>query len=287
MATRAENHAVRIVEVGPRDGLQNQPVIYATDAKRRFVEALFAAGLRDVEVTSFVRPDLIPQLADADALFPLVCGPNAPSDRRCLVLVANQRGLERALAAGATAISLIAAATDGFSQANTGRSAAEGLATLRALVDAARPRASWLRGYVSTCFRCPYDGPVAPSQALAMLRAVAGAGVDEVVVSDTLGDATPEQVEAVCAPLLRAIGPERVALHLHDTYGRALACAERALDLGVGTLDASAGGLGGCPFAPGASGNVASEQLVALCERLGYRTGVDLARLRAAPGALA
>jgi hydroxymethylglutaryl-CoA lyase len=273
---------VRIVEVGPRDGLQNYPRVFSTEQKRRFIDALFAAGLGDVEVTSFVRPDLIPQLADADALFPLVRAATPADQRRRLVLVANQRGLDRALAAGATAISLIAAVTDGFSRANTGRSAAEGLATLRALAAGARPRAGWLRGYVSTCFRCPYDGPVAPRQALAMLEAVADAGVDEVVVSDTLGDATPAQVEALCAPLLARLGTGRVALHLHDTSGQAVAAAERALDLGVRTLDGSAGGLGGCPFAPGARGNVATEEIVALCERRGYRTGVDAGRLRAA-----
>jgi len=268
--------SVRLVEVGPRDGLQNQPRIYSTESKRRFVEALFAAGLRDVEITSYVRPDLVPQLADAGELFPLV----RRDDRRCLVLVANRKGLERALASGARAVSLICAASDGFSRANTGKSMAEGLAMLHALVAEARPQTDWLRGYVSACFRCPYDGPVPPEKALAVLEAVAETGVDEVVVSDTLGDATPEQVEALCRPLLERYGPERVALHLHDTKGQALACAERALAIGVRTLDGSVGGLGGCPFAPGAAGNVATESLVALCDRLGFATGVDLAALR-------
>lgn len=258
--------------------MQNQPRIYSTEAKRRFVEALFAAGLMDVEITSFVRPDLVPQLADAAELFPLV----RRDDRRCLVLVANRKGLERALTAGARAVSLICAASDGFSQANTGRSAAEGLDILRSLAAEAHPQTSWLRGYVSTCFRCPYDGPVPPEKALAMLEAVAETGVDEVVVSDTLGGATPEQVEALCRPLLERYGPERVALHLHDTSGHALACAERALAIGVRTLDGSVGGLGGCPFAPGAAGNVATESLVTLCDRLGYATGVDLAALERA-----
>jgi isopropylmalate/homocitrate/citramalate synthase len=270
---------VRIVEVGPRDGLQNHPEVFPTETKRRFVEALFAAGLRDVEVTSFVRPDLVPQLADAAELFPLVRRP--PGDAaRALVLVANRRGLERAMEAGADAISLIAAVTDGFSRANTGRSAAEGMATLRALAEEARPRVSWLRGYVSTCFRCPYDGPVSSDRALATLEEVAATGVDEVVVSDTLGDATPDQVEAICNPLLEKLGPARVALHLHDTAGRALACAEHALRLGVRSLDGSVAGLGGCPFAPGAKGNVATEAIVRLCEELELATGVDVAKLR-------
>jgi len=273
---------LRLVEVGPRDGLQNQPRVYSTADKQRFVEALFASGLGDLEITSFVRPDLVPQLADAEALFPLV----RRDDRRCLVLVANRRGLERAQAAGATAISLICAASDGFSRANTGKDAAAGLEILQSLVAEARPGASWLRGYVSTCFRCPYDGPVPPERALALLDAVAQTGVDEVVVSDTLGDATPEQVEALCRPLLDRYGPERVALHLHDTAGRALACAKRALELGVRNLDGSVGGLGGCPFAPGANGNVATESLAALAERLGFATGVDPTALRRARGVL-
>lgn len=272
------SEAVRIVEVGPRDGLQNHPRILSTEEKERLIEALFAAGLREIEITSFVRPDRIPQLADADSLFSRV----RRADRRCLALVANPRGLERAFAAGATAISLIAAASDGFSRANTGRDAAEGLRRFQALATEARPQAAWLRGYVSTCFRCPYDGPVPPIRALAALEAVAAAGVDEVVVSDTLGDATPDQVEALCAPLLERLGPERVALHLHNTQGQALISAERALALGVRTLDGSVGGLGGCPFAPGARGNVATESIAALCHRLGFTTGLDLAALQEA-----
>lgn len=278
----ARRERVRVVEVGPRDGLQNQPVVYPIEQKARFVETLYAAGLAEVEITSCVRPDLVPQLADADALLRRVLR----ADRRGLVLVGNQRGLDRALAAGATAVSLIAATSDGFSRANVGRSAAEGLTILSALAAAARPRVGWIRGYVSTCFRCPYDGPVPIEQALAMLREVARAGVDEVVVSDTLGDATPDQVEVLCAPLLDELGPERLALHLHNTFGRALACAERALALGVRALDGSVGGLGGCPFAPGASGNVATEAIVALCDRLGYDTGVSLGGLARARGIL-
>lgn len=278
MTSASEVRHVRIVEVGPRDGLQNRPEVRSTDEKQRLIEALYAAGLSDVEVTSFVRPDLVPQLADAEVLFPRV---NRP-DRRALVLIGNGKGLERALAAGASAISLIAAASDGFSRANVGRSAAEGLASLAALAASARPRVSWLRGYVSTCFHCPYDGPVPVERALAALEAVARAGVDEVVVSDTLGGATPDQIEAVCGPLLDRIGAGRVALHLHDTHGRAVACADRALALGIRNLDGAVAGLGGCPFAPGAPGNVATEAIVELCERRGYRTGVDLDRLHQA-----
>jgi hydroxymethylglutaryl-CoA lyase len=268
---RAVKGAVRVVEVGPRDGLQNHPVAVPTETKRRFVEALFDAGLPSVEVTSFVRPDRVPQLADADALFPLVRRP----DRQCLALVANQAGLERALKAGARAISLIAAASDGFSRANTGRDAAEGLRVLAELARAAKADGAWLRGYVSTCFRCPYDGDVPRSRAIEALLAVAAAGVDEVVVSDTLGDADPRKVVDVCGPVLAELGAERVALHLHDTYELAMANLLAALELGVRTFDGSVAGLGGCPFAPGARGNVATEKVVLLCERLGLPTGVS------------
>jgi hydroxymethylglutaryl-CoA lyase len=273
---------VRIVEVGPRDGLQNQPRVLPTEQKLELVARLFQAGLEDVEVTSFVRPDRVPQLADADELMRRAVGLGP----RAIALVANQRGLDRALAAGAQAISLIAAASEGFSRANTGRGVAEGLAELRELARSAKGQGLWVRGYVSTCFHCPYDGPVAPERALAVLDAVAEAEVDEVVVSDTLGDAGPAQVVALCEPMLRSVGRDRLALHLHDTREMAVANVLVALQLGVRNFDGSIGGLGGCPFAPGARGNVATEKVVGLCESLGLATGVDLEKLDVAKGVL-
>ena len=273
---------VGVVEVGPRDGLQNHPTTYPTETKKRFVEALFEAGLRTVEVTSFVRPDKVPQLADADELFPQV----DRDDRRCLALVANAQGLERARKAGARSVSLVAAATDGFSRANTGRDALEGRQQLAALAKAAREEGMWVRGYVSTCFRCPYDGEVPPARAIEALFEVATAEVDEVVVSDTLGDADPRQVVDVCAPVLAEVGADRVALHLHDTYELGMANLLAALELGVRIFDGSVGGLGGCPFAPGARGNIATEKIVLLCERLGLTTGVDRAGLARAAAVL-
>jgi hydroxymethylglutaryl-CoA lyase len=266
---------VRIVEVGPRDGLQNHSRTFPTETKLELVARLFRAGLQDVEVTSFVRPDRVPQLADADELLPRAVGLGP----RAIALVANRRGLERAMAAGAQAVSLIAAASEGFSKANTGRSVAKGVAELRELAGEARAAGLWVRGYVSTCFRCPYDGPVAPAQAVRVLDEVAGGEVDEVVVSDTLGDADPAQVAAVCEPMLRSVGAERLALHLHDTRELAVANLLVALQLGMRSFDGSVGGLGGCPFAPGARGNVATEKVASLCERLGLVTGVDLEKL--------
>ena len=269
---------VRIVEVGPRDGLQNEARIYPTEVKQRFIEALFVAGLSDVEITSFVRPDRVPQLADADQLFPRV----VRADRRCLALVLNERGFERARAAGATAVGMVVAASEGFSRANSGRSNAESLTALTAIIEAARTSGVWLRGYVSTCFRCPYDGPVPPAQAIATVCAVVRSGVDEVVVSDTLGDADPRQIVEVCGPLIGQIGTCSLALHLHDTSGLAMANLLVSLQLGVRTFDGSVGGLGGCPFAPGARGNVATEMIVRLCEHLGLRTGVGEEKLAVA-----
>jgi hydroxymethylglutaryl-CoA lyase len=262
---------VRVVEVGPRDGLQNHATTYPTETKRRFVEALFDAGLQTVEVTSFVRPDRVPQLADADELFPQV----DRDDRRCLALVANEHGLERAKRAGVHSVSLIAAATDGFSKANTGRDALEGRQMLARLARVARAEGMWVRGYVSTCFRCPYDGEVPPARAIEALLEVATAEIDQVVVSDTLGDADPRQIADVCAPVLAEVGADRVALHLHDTYELGMANLLAALELGIRIFDGSVAGLGGCPFAPGARGNLATEKIVLLCERLGLTTGVS------------
>jgi hydroxymethylglutaryl-CoA lyase len=274
-ALRSLEGEVRIVEVGPRDGLQNHATTYPTETKRRFVEALFDAGLQTVEITSFVRPDLVPQLADADELFRQV----ARDDRRCLALVANERGLERAKRAGARAVSLVAAATDGFSKANTGRDALEGRQLLARLARAARADGMWVRGYVSTCFRCPYDGEVPPARAIEALLEVATAEVDQVVVSDTLGDADPRQVADVCTPVLAEVGADRVALHLHDTYELGMANLLAALELGIRIFDGAVAGMGGCPFAPGARGNLATEKIVLLCDRLGLTTGVSRTRL--------
>lgn len=274
---------VRIVEVGPRDGLQNLPTRVPTDLKARFVEALWASGLHDIEITSFVRPDLVPQLEDADVLFPRV----NRDDRRAIALVANGAGLARARAAGARAVALVAAASDGFSRANLGRDRADGLRTLAELAREASDAGLWTRGYVSACFTCPFEGPVPPARAIDSLLAVAAAGVDEVVISDTLGDAAPRAITAVCRPVLAELGASRLALHLHDTSELAAANLIVALELGVRAFDGSVGGLGGCPFAPGARGNIATEKIVLLCERLGLTTGVDRAGLAAAGAVLA
>ncbi|HEY5629211.1 MAG TPA: hydroxymethylglutaryl-CoA lyase [Candidatus Limnocylindrales bacterium] len=265
---------VRVYEVGPRDGLQNEARVIATDDKRRFVEALVAAGLREVEATSFVRPDRVPQLADADALLPTL--PRVDG-LRYPVLVANRPGLDRAAAAGADAIAVFTAATDGFARHNIGMDVSASLAAFTPLLAEAAARGWWRRGYVSTAFGCPYDGRVAAAQPVDVALRLLDLGVDEVCFGDTIGVGVPSQVAEVTGRALDAGIPlERIAYHFHDTRGTALANVSSALVAGVRAFDASTGGTGGCPYAPGAAGNLATEDLVYLLDAEGYEHGVSL-----------
>ncbi len=265
---------VRIYEVGPRDGLQAEASVVPTAAKLRFIEMLADAGLREIETTSFVSPTRVPTMADADALF---AGLERRPGLRYPVLVPNQRGLDRALAAKADAICLITAATDSYTRSNIGMSTEESLATFAPLAAEARRRGIWIRGYVSAAFGCPYDGEVDAAAVVSVSERLLGMGVDELAISDTLGVAAPTDVRRVLDALRAAgIGPELVALHLHDTRGTALPNVMAALAAGVRCFDAAAGGTGGSPFAPGAAGNLATEDLVYLLDREGVRSGVDL-----------
>lgn len=265
---------VRIYEVGPRDGLQNEAAVIPTADKRRFIEALVAAGLREVEATSFVRPDRIPQLADADDLLPSL--PRGEGVRYP-VLVANRAGLERAATAGADAIAVFTAATDGFARHNIGRSVSESLGAFAPLLDEAGARGWWRRAYVSTAFGCPYDGRVQPRQPVEVALRLLELGADEVCFGDTIGVAVPSQVADVTGLAIDSgIPVERLAHHFHDTRGTALANVVAALAAGVRTFDASTGGTGGCPYAPGAAGNLATEDLVYLLDAEGYEHGVSL-----------
>ncbi len=265
---------VRIYEVGPRDGLQAEATVVTTDAKLAFIGMLADAGLREIEATSFVRPDAIPQLADADELLRRL-------DRRPGVrypaLVPNARGLERAIAAELDAICLITAATDSYVQHNIGMSIDESLATFEPIAAEARRRGWWIRGYVSTAFGCPYDGEVDERAVVSVAERLLRLGADELSISDTVGVATPADVRRVLAALSAAgIGSDVVALHLHDTRGTALANVMAAMELGIRCFDASTGGTGGSPYAPGSAGNLATEDLVYLLDREGVRSGVDL-----------
>jgi len=263
---------VRIYEVGPRDGLQNEAAIVPTATKVRFIEMLAAAGLPVVEATSFVHPAAVPQLADADQVLPAIARRHGV---RYPVLVPNMRGMERAIAAGADAVAVFTAASEAFSQANIRMTIAESLEAFSPVLAAARAAGMWTRGYVSTAFGCPYQGEVDPAAVTDVAVALDELGCDQISVGDTIGVAEPDDVGRVLSPLLERVPVERLALHLHDTRGRAIDNAEAGLHLGITTFDASASGLGGCPFAPGAPGNLATETLVSWLHGLGIETGVD------------
>jgi len=263
---------VIVVEVGPRDGLQNEAAIVPTAAKVQFIEMLAAAGLPVVESTSFVRPSAVPQLADADQVLPAIA--RRPGVRYP-VLVPNMRGMERAIAAGADAVAVFTAASEAFAQANIRMTIAESLEAFSPVLAAARAAGMWTRGYVSTAFGCPYQGEVDPAAVADVAVALDELGCDQISVGDTIGVAEPDDVGRVLSPLLERVPAERLALHLHDTRGRAIDNAEAGLQLGITTFDASASGLGGCPFAPGAPGNLATETLVSWLHGLGIETGVD------------
>ncbi len=271
---------VRIHEVGPRDGLQAESTVVSVEDKLRFCDLLADAGLREIEATSFVSPRAIPQLADADELM-------ARLDRRPGVryaaLVPNARGLERAVAVGLDAICVFTAATDSYARHNINMSIAESLAAFAPIVATARERGWWVRAYVSTAFGCPYTGEVPERAVVEVSHALLALGVDELGISDTVGAAGPADVRRVLGALAGAgIGADAIGLHFHDTRGTALANVVTALELGFRTFDASTGGTGGSPFAPGSAGNLATEDLVYLLDREGMRHGVDLDRVLAA-----
>ena len=268
---------VRIYEVGPRDGLQNEATAIPLETKRAFVERLVAAGLREIEATSLVSPRAIPQLADADALLPSlpkVAGVRYP------VLVPNERGLGRAEAAGAEAIAVFTAATDAFTEHNIGMTIDESLTAFEPVLGRATELGWWRRAYVSTAFGCPYTGAVDPHRAVSVATRLLELGVDEICFGDTIGVGVPGQVTALTDAATGAgIELRQLAYHFHDTRGTALANVVAGLEAGVRTFDSSTGGTGGCPYAPGAAGNLATEDLVYLLDASGFEHGVDLERV--------
>jgi hydroxymethylglutaryl-CoA lyase len=265
---------VAIYEVGPRDGLQNESAVVPVEVKAEFLDRLAAAGLRVLEATSFVHPRWVPQLADAaDLLQRLVRvdGVDYP------VLVPNERGLDRALAAGVQHVAIFASATETFAKRNLNRTLDEQFAMFAPVVDRALAQGLRVRGYVSMCFGDPWEGPVAPEQVAAVGRRLVEMGCHQLSVGDTIGTGTPGHVDAVLdACLAGGVPVQQIAVHFHDTYGQALANTLAALRRGVTTVDASAGGLGGCPYAESATGNLATEDLVWMLDGLGIRHGVDL-----------
>ncbi|WP_037835017.1 hydroxymethylglutaryl-CoA lyase [Streptomyces albus] len=274
---------VRIHEVGPRDGLQNEQATVPVEVKAEFIRRLAAAGLDTIEATSFVHSKWVPQLADAEELYPRLAG-HVPDGVRLPVLVPNSRGLERASALGAREVAVFASVTESFAKANLNRTVDEALEMFAPVVARARQEGMAVRGYLSMCFGDPWEGPVPVAQVVRVCRELAAMGCAELSLGDTIGVATPGHVHALLAALEEAglserRGGPRLAVHFHDTYGQALANTLAALRQGVTTVDASAGGLGGCPYAKSATGNLATEDLVWMLDGLGIETGVDLGRL--------
>jgi hydroxymethylglutaryl-CoA lyase len=283
--------SVTVYEVGPRDGLQNEAATVPTADKLALVRALADAGIRRIEATSFVSPRWIPQLADADELTGSL--PALPGVAY-VVLVPNAKGLERLVAALGRAgpgraeveAAVFLSASETHNRKNLNRSVDETFRELEAVVPAATAAGLRVRGYVSTVFGCPYEGRIAPERAAAVAERLLALGCEQVSLGDTIGVATPADTRRVLERILRSLPAARLALHMHDTRGTALANVVAGLDAGITTFDASIGGLGGCPYAPGASGNLATEDLVYMLHGMGYDTGIDFARLIAA-GALA
>jgi hydroxymethylglutaryl-CoA lyase len=275
---------VTIVEVGPRDGLQNEAAQISTDDKVAFVDQLSASGLREIEVSAFVSPKWIPQLADATDVFSRIT--RRPGTRYS-ALVPNMAGLERAIAAGVTDVAIFAAASETFSRKNTNRGIDESFITYREVTDAAIAAGLRVRGYLSTAFACPFEGVVPVDRVVELTSRLLDLGVYEVAISDTIGTAHPGQVQLLLSQLLLPLPSSRIALHFHDTRGMALANVLTALEFGIATFDGSAGGLGGCPYAPGSTGNVATEDLLYMLDGLGIETGVRIDRVSDAARAIA
>ncbi|MBN9417412.1 MAG: hydroxymethylglutaryl-CoA lyase [Candidatus Eremiobacteraeota bacterium] len=273
---------IRLVEVGPRDGLQNEKDIVPVEVKLQFIEALAQAGYQEIEATSFVSPRWIPQLADAEE----VSHQLKPHDGLTYTaLIPNRKGLQRALECGYRRVAVFTAASEAFSQKNTNRTISESLQEFAPLVEEARKAEVSVRGYVSTAWHCPYAGRIDLKETIHVTEALIAMGIEEVSLGDTVGLAVPSEVELLLEQLHHH--REKIALHFHDTSGTALANVLRAYQMGYTVFDCSAGGLGGCPYAPGASGNLASEDILYMFEQMGVPTGVDLQKVAAASSQLA
>ncbi len=268
---------VTIFEMGARDGLQNERAVISTDDKVRYIDLLSQTGLKWIEATSFVSPKAIPQLADAAEVFARIG--KAPGVRYP-VLVPNLKGYERARAAGADAIAVFTAASERFTKRNINMTIDESLVTFREVLRAAKRDGVWVRGYVSTAFGSPFGDSVTPQMVLDVSLKLMEMGCDELSIGDTIGVGVPSEVERLVPILAERIPLDSIAMHFHDTRGTALANLYSALQLGIAKFDASSGGLGGCPYAPGATGNVGTEDVLYLLHHMGVETGVDLEKVR-------
>jgi hydroxymethylglutaryl-CoA lyase len=269
--------AVLVCEMGPRDGLQNEHGVVSTADKVRYIDLLSVSGLRFIEATSFVSPKAIPQLADAEEVFTRI---RKRPGVRYAALTPNLKGLQRAKAAGADAVAVFTAASEAFTRRNINMTIDESIETFRDVVRNAKENAIWVRGYVSTAFGSPFGDEVSPGMVAGVCRRLLDLGCDEISVGDTIGVGVPSQVDEMVPMLLREIPIEKLAFHFHDTRGTALANVYAALQHGIAIFDSSSGGLGGCPYAPGATGNLGTEDLLYMLGGMGIETGVDLARVR-------
>ncbi len=262
--------SVRIIEVGPRDGLQNEANPIPTALKLDFIQNLVRAGMREIEATSFVSPKWVPQLGDAADLWPLL----DPQAALFSALVPNMKGLERAMSLGVDRIALFTASSDAFTQKNINMTVAESLDVFMEVIETFDGK--WVRGYVSTAFECPYAGRIEPERTVEVASKLLAMGCDEISIGDTIGVASPAEVRTLTPLLLSAIPKDKLVYHFHDTRGTAIANVAEALEHGVEAFDSSAAGLGGCPYAKGAGGNLATEDLAYFLERQGVPPGLDL-----------
>ena len=268
---------VRVCEMGARDGLQNEHAFISTEDKIRYIDLLSQTGLQFIEATSFVSPKAIPQLADAVEVFSRI---RRKPGVRYAVLVPNLKGLERAKAAGADAIAVFTAASEAFTRRNINMTIDESIETFRDVVRGAKSSSMWVRGYVSTAFGSPFGDEVTPAMVADVSRKLLDMGCDELSIGDTIGVGVPSQVDELVPALLRDMPKEKLAFHFHDTRGTALANVYAALQHGIAIFDSSSGGLGGCPYAPGATGNLGTEDLLYMLHGMGIETGVDIDKIR-------
>ncbi|MDN3273662.1 hydroxymethylglutaryl-CoA lyase [Frankia sp. RB7] len=269
---------VRIIEMGPRDGLQNEKTAVSAEARIAFIEALVAAGLNTVEVGAFVSPKAIPQMASSDAV---LRGIAHVKDAEFHVLVPNEKGYEAARSAGAQVVSVFAAASEGFSRANINCTVAESIERFKPVLARAKADGVKVRGYISCVLGCPFDGEIKPKAVADLAGTLWELGCYEISLGDTIGVGTPDKAKQMLRAVAANIPAARLAMHFHDTYGQALANLYAGLEQGVRVIDAAAGGLGGCPYAPGATGNVATEDVVYMLEGMGVKTGIDMEKLLA------
>jgi isopropylmalate/homocitrate/citramalate synthase len=274
---------IRVVEVGPRDGLQNESALIPTETKIAFIDALSVSGLTEIEATSFVNPAAVPQLADASEVMTRIARQYGV---RYSVLIPNERGLDRALEAGVEAIALFTSATEAFCQKNIRCSIDESFARFKPVAEKALAAGCSIRGYVSVAFDCPFSGPVEPAAALIVAERLLELGCEEVSIADTIGTATPDTTTRLVETFTNEFPVEKTAFHFHDTTGAAISNVEVALSAGYSAFDSSAGGLGGCPFAPGAPGNLSTESLLSYLADAGFETGINLDTIRSAVAGL-